>query len=110
MNYVFPPQLFNGSLKKAANDADYVRGKILQTLSIIRGELVADPFYGMPLRVFQSISDIGADAARIENILTEEIPEAQFRVIGQISDSGIGLLDIFWEYQGNEFNEQFEVS
>jgi hypothetical protein len=107
--YLFPPQIFNGSLQRANNDSEYVRGKILQTLCIIRGELIADPFYGMPLRVFQSISDIGADSARVENILTEEVPEAQFRVVGNISDSGLGILDIFWEYQGNEFTEQFEV-
>lgn len=109
-SYVFPPQLFNGSLKRANNNADYVRGKILQTLSVIRGELIANPLYGMPIRVFQSVSDIGIDSARVESILSEEIPEVQFKVTGNITETGIGILDVFWTYQGNEKNESFEVS
>lgn len=110
MSYLFPPTIMNGTLKRANSDSEYVRGKILQTLSIIRGELVADSFFGMPLRVFQSISDVGADAARVENILSDEIPEANFRVVGQIFETGVCILDIFWEYQGNENKESFEVA
>jgi len=108
-SYVFPPEIFNGSLKQAKDDADYIRGRILQLLSIVRGELVADPFFGMPIRVFQSIQDINADAARIEAILSDEVPEANFKINGYISESGIGSLDIFWEYQGTQNNEQFTV-
>jgi hypothetical protein len=109
MSYIFPPTLENGTLKRANTSAEYVRGKILQTLSIIRGELIADPFYGMPIRVFQSINNIGADAARVENILSEEVPEASFRVVGNVYESGVSNLDVFWSYQNTEFTESFEV-
>ncbi|QLF85136.1 putative tail protein [Nostoc phage YongM] len=109
MLYVYPPRIINGTLYATNDLVEYTRGKILQTLSIIRGELVADPFFGVPLRLFSSVTDYQSDIARIQSILDTEIPEAVFIVSGYISDKGLFILTVYWSYLGTENTENFEI-
>ncbi|QVQ57080.1 lysozyme [Anabaena phage Elbi] len=109
MLYVYPPRIINGSLYATNDLAEYTRGKILQTLSILRGELVADPFFGIPLRLFSSITDYETDIAKIQIILEESIPEAQFIVTGNAPNQGLFILTVYWAYLGLERIETFEI-
>ncbi|AND75606.1 hypothetical protein [Nostoc phage A1] len=107
--YVYPPRIINGTLYKSTDLAEYTRGKILQTLSIVRGELVADPFFGVPLRLFSNINDYQSDVSKIQIILEEEITEAQFIVTGDLKNNGIVSLTVYWAYLGTENIENFEI-
>lgn len=109
MLYVYPPRIINGTLYTTNDLVEYTRGKILQTLSIVRGELVADPFFGVPFRLFSSVNDYQNDVQKIQLILSENIPEADFLAIGSIANSGIFILNIYWSYLGTDRVETFEI-
>lgn len=108
MKYIYPPQIINGSLKRG-NDTDYVRGKLYQLISVIRGELPAQPYYGLPFRCFDSLTDINVDAARLQAILKQEIPEAQFNVTASINN-GQANINVNWSMLGYTYNEPFTIS
>jgi len=108
--YTYPPRIVNGSLYRTENIVEYTRGKILQVLSIVRGELVADPFFGVPIRVFSTITDVESDAARIESILQTEVPECDFIVISSLPNQGLVTLTVYWSYRGTENVEVFDLS
>ncbi len=107
--YYYPPVIVNGTLASTDDMQIYVRGKILQTLSIVRGELVATPFFGVPIKIFSSITDVEDDSARVERILKDEIPEADFVVNTELSNDGLFVLNVYWTFLGNKNLEQFEV-
>lgn len=109
MLYVYPPKIINGTLYATTDLVEYTRGKILQTLSILRGELVADPFFGIPLRLFSTINDYQSDIAKIQILLDEYIPECDFIVDGYIANTGLFILTVYWAYLGTEQRETFEI-
>lgn len=106
--YSYPPRFFNGTLYRSEG-AEYVKGQILQTLSIVRGELVADPFFGLPIRLFTSFSDFSADVAKLEALLIENIIDANFLVTYQYMQKGEFQLTVIWEYQNKENKEIFLI-
>ncbi|AND75516.1 lysozyme [Nostoc phage N1] len=109
MLYVYPPRIINGTLYATSDLVEYTRGKILQTLSIVKNELVADSFFGVPFRLFSSINDYQSDVAKIQIILQENIPEAEFSVVGYIPENGLFVLTVYWAYLGTNNIETFEI-
>jgi hypothetical protein len=106
--YTFPPRIINGTLYRSS-DSEFVRGQILQTLSIVKGELVADPFFGLPMRLFNSVNSFSSDVAKLEALLSENIFEANFLLTYEYLEKGTFQLTILWEYQNKEAREVFLI-
>lgn len=99
MTVVFPLRFQGGTLYKAREEAEYVEGKILQTLLIARGEFPPAPDYGVPFMLFTSRQNFQQDLARVEQILSIEVPEATVRVTGELLEGGVALIQVAWDYQ-----------
>lgn len=97
---VFPLRFLGGTLYAARDRAEYVEGKILQVISIARGELPSAPDFGIPYLLFNSRPNFQQDLARINQILSVEVPEAKTEVIGELLEGGIALIKISWSYEG----------
>ena len=99
---VFPLRFQGGTLYKAREEAEYVEGKILQVLLIARGEFPPAPDFGVPLMLFTSRPNFQQDLARIQQILSIEVPEATTQVTGEVLEGGAAIVRVAWDYQRAE--------
>ncbi len=107
--YVYPPRFVNGTLYASNDETEYIQGKIIQIISIVRGELVSDAFVGVPFQLFSSTTDINSDAARLESILEDYIEECDFDVSAEYIENGIFQMNVNWSFQGTENSEVFLI-
>ena len=102
MAYLYPPTLKNGKLLSSNDPIKIIQSKIIQTVSIVRGELDSYPDFGTEFTLFNSINNIRVDTVALEALLTQYIPEAIFLVTSEINNSGRLIVTINWEFLGSQ--------
>lgn len=94
----YPLTVSEGGLA-VATDIELVRQQIFSVLETCRSERVMRPDYGLPDNLFSPIVP-GAMGAYVQNLLDQEIPDADFAVGSTASNSGILELEVRWSIDG----------
>ena len=81
-----------------ASDADLISTHIRSVLGGEPGEMPMRPSYGTPGVLFTSQPDFSSYSAKVQRILTAEIPQAKFSVRGELGEAGEALLTVDWIY------------
>ena len=95
----FPLELDGKGNLKISTDVELIADHIVHKLLVTVGENPMRPSYGVPDLLFNSNSGFDEYSADVQRRLTREIPQANFRVSGQLGDEGEALLTVEWTYQ-----------
>ena len=83
-----------------ATDANLIASHIIHMILVPPGDNPMRPTVGIPDRLFDSIQDFSLYASDVQRRLTQEIPQASIQVTSSFDESGEGLLNVVWSYQG----------
>lgn len=86
---------------KTSEDAGLIADHIIHYLLVEVKENPMRPRYGTDLQIFESEDNFDAFASEVGRRLEGEIPQANFRVSGELGDEGRAYLLVQWEYLGD---------
>ena len=90
--FVYPLEVFRGSLKLTSDYPTLVKNAILSSLNTELEERVFRPTYGLDPQEFQAVDNLTAIFATIRQAIAEGLenyPEVSFDLKGRIDDSGM---------------------
>ena len=96
----YPFELDGSGGLKISSDENLIATHIISMLETEPGESPMRPNYGIPGNLFEAEQNFAGYAASVRRLLTREIPQARFEVVGELDDSGNAQLEIEWTVEG----------